>query len=484
MALRRNLSPNPALKNDATGWSGPSGWVRSTSLGALPRTTGFEGTTAGDIATPRALVTAGQQYYWSISIRADEGAIEGEFIVNFYSSPTSGGYISNSGSTVEFSLANGEIARYTVGPYTVPSGGVASSLKINDITGAAEVTAYHVEHVDTAGGYFDGDTLGASWDGSSGNSSSTIREITDTFTVGETYSKTETASGPVGSDAFTLSESFSIAAATTVTDAIAFRDSFLIASLEHDEVLGRNRVEAFTFAASVQRVRVSRRIAASGAAFEPVRGGIVLVLDGYMIRPVDDYEYPAGEPLEYRIEGLANTSGDDVVVQWATVTGTAPANAVWLKFLAAPALNRRLSLLGWSEVERRSRTGIYDVQGRSDPVVVSDVHSSRRLTITCKTDTVAERDTLDAALAEGLACFLHVPRTIALPTLYATVGDYQWRTPGRHSTRAIFEIPLVEVAAPSWTVSAAFNTWQSTLDAHLTWEALTAAIPTWRGVVA
>ena len=48
MAIRRNLSPNPGLKNNTTGnatsWtSSPSGYARQTGVSGMSRTTGFGG---------------------------------------------------------------------------------------------------------------------------------------------------------------------------------------------------------------------------------------------------------------------------------------------------------------------------------------------------------------------------------------------------------------------------------------------------------
>ena len=65
MAFRRNLQPNPALKNNITGnatnWtSSPAGYARQTSVTGMSRTTGFGGTGAIDVVTtPRFAAVAG-----------------------------------------------------------------------------------------------------------------------------------------------------------------------------------------------------------------------------------------------------------------------------------------------------------------------------------------------------------------------------------------------------------------------------------------
>jgi len=55
----------------------------------LPRTTGFTGVDAADINTPRAAVTAGQQYVFSLSVEALAAQQFGAS-VNWYSTPSSG----------------------------------------------------------------------------------------------------------------------------------------------------------------------------------------------------------------------------------------------------------------------------------------------------------------------------------------------------------------------------------------------------------
>ena len=195
-----------------------------------------------------------------------------------------------------------------------------------------------------------------------------------------------------------------------------------------------------------------------------------------MVRPADDYEFPSGTDLDYRIEGVTAAG---VVVQSATVRRQSVADSVWLKFITHPALNQRLTFMGRTEVTRSARTAVFDVRGRSDPVVVSDVHSSRRMTIRCKAETPDEAATLDHALSQGLPCYLQVPETINTPSMYALIGDYQHEAPAIKSMRSVFTIPLVEVAAPPATIVSPQATWQQVLDDYATWEVLMAAAPTW-----
>jgi hypothetical protein len=488
VATRVNLAPNPALKNNATGWTGPSGWVRSTSVsGSLPRTTGFEGSTTGDVLCPRAAVSAGQSYYWAISVKANSD-LHTEFYVNYYAALSGGSFVGNAGRGPSqlVILDSGEASRYVIGPFVTPAGAVSGNIKINDVDASCEITAYQVELASTyAGTYFDGDSTGATWDGTAGNSTSTIREIgsgsgssTQQVQIAEAFTITATADGPVTTEPVTIQSFFSVDAGLPFAESLRLTESFLITSLEWDPVRGRNRISAFTFDLGVVTARVSRR-PVTGGAWQLVRGGTVDVVGGFMSRRVDDYEFPSGVDLEYRIEGVTSASAGSVVAQVATVHRRSIADSAWLKFITQPALNRRLDFMGRTDIARPSRTAVFDVINRSDPVVVSDVHSSRRFTITVKAETQADTDALDYALSRGLPCYLQVPQTYNCPSIYAVVGDYQFEAPARKSQRNVFTIPLTEVAAPPPSVVPPHATWQSLLNQYAAWDDVIAAASKW-----
>jgi hypothetical protein len=421
---------------------------------------------------------------WSVSVKAI-AALSANMLINFYSDLTSGGFIANSGPTVPLNLSAGQVARFVLGPYTVPSGAIAGLLKLNDLDGACEITGYRVApysgNLVKDGAYFDGASTGWSWDGTANLSSSTARIVEEALVLTDSFSILETPSGPVATQPIAFAESLSIAASGTATDSVLFRDGFLIAELEFDETRGRVRVQAFTFGPTVAQVRVRRRVV-TGGRYEDVRGGTVTVLGGFMARPVDDYEYPAGLDADYLIEGLNDVG---VVVQSATVRRDGEQDQAWLKFIANPVLNKPISLLtDFSGVEREARVGLFDVQGASNPIAVTDVHSSQRMTIKVKTETPAETKALDEALKLGIPCFLQVPEGIPVPTMYASIGSYRFVPPTRKSHRSIFEIGLVEIAAPAATIAGAFATWQTVLDSYDTWDQVYAEVATWRELAA
>lgn len=463
-------------------WGASALAIRPAPIDAsvLPRPYAYQGTTAGDVNTPRAAVTPGESYVFSLSVRA-LAAQDFAASVNWYSALSGGSFISNTGAVDQDDLIAGQTDRIVIGPYVAPAGAASAQFKLNGAdAGGLQVTAVRVSpssgDLDEDSEFFDGETAGATWDGAVGGSTSTFRILTETITFSDGFSKSETALGPVGSDAFGFSEVFSIAAASTAVDEFTFADSFLVASASFDETIGRVRIEAFTFPDVVTAMRVSSRIV--GRTWQLLRGGLVPVIGGLAVRPVDDFEYAAGYVTEYLIEGLDEA---EAVRTSAVVSRDGAGDRPWLKFIANPASNTRVVLVDEPvRISRPARTALYDVQGRSDPVVVSDVHGSRRLTVRVVVDTPAAAEQLDATLALGVPLYLQVPPGGPVPSVYATVGDYEWEPPTRTSPRSIFTLPLTEVAAPPPTIAGAFATYQTVLDTYPTYEAVLAAVATYR----
>jgi hypothetical protein len=121
---------------------------------------------------------------------------------------------------------------------------------------------------------------------------------------------------------------------------------------------------------------------------------------------------------------------------------------VYLRVPADSGLDVAITLVGWSEITRPGRNAVFDVVGASLPVVTTEVHSSRRVTISVHTTTVAQRDALDAVLILGRTLELDTPAGLALPGMRVTVGDYAMERIGdRYSTSHRFTIPLTEVGS-------------------------------------
>lgn len=474
--IERNLVPNPSCANDATGWvPTPSGsYARSTSVdAAMPRTTGYEGTGAADINSPRYQVVAGSKYVVSVTIKALV-AQHFELVPNWYNASSGGSFISNAGVT-SITLAAGQVARYVVGPITAPSGAVSGHLKFNDIVnGGVEISGlrsspYSGDAV-ADGIYYDGASAGWTWDGTAGSSTSSKSGFTDAFHATDSFSKSVTAdpNSKTPVDAFHVAETFTIAASGTIPDTFTATDGFLVASLSFDPGRGRVRLDAYTFAPSVTHAVVWRR--RIGGRYEVIRGGVVPVIAGRFSRIVDDFEYPAGDDCEYLIEGRTDT---ELVMQRAVVRRAGVGDKSWIKIVANPRFNLRVNVVGWGKISRKARNGRFDVIGKMNPVITSDFFSAREVTIDVLTRTRSETDALDYALSQGVPIFLQMPSGHDLPTLYASVDNYEHDNPKKKdSGHQLFNIPLIEVDAPPPSVVGTVNSYSTVWDDNVTYDDL------------
>lgn len=162
-----------------------------------------------------------------------------------------------------------------------------------------------------------------------------------------------------------------------------------------------------------------------------------------------------------------------------TASITPVLDTVWIKSIARPFLNRPVTVVDYSDIERPARSGVFTVVGRSFPVAVNDVRGSRRWTLDVMLSTVAEAGDFDLALASGDTLFVHVPADASVPSGYVTVGDTSERRSTPRSVRRIFSLPCTEVAAPGPDVVGAAVNWQTVLNTYATWADVIAAHTTW-----
>ena len=160
-----NLCPNPALSIDPDGWYGPTGSVRQDAIPELPRSTGFDVPRAGNIILPKARITGGKSYEFSVAVRALTNPVSGNAYLHWY---TDGGYLSSSPATPWLAPA-GTVARVSTGLRTAPQNATQALLELRGTSGACQVTAaFYIR----GGGvdYFDGDSPDSVWMGTAGRS--------------------------------------------------------------------------------------------------------------------------------------------------------------------------------------------------------------------------------------------------------------------------------------------------------------------------
>lgn len=165
---------------------------------------------------------------------------------------------------------------------------------------------------------------------------------------------------------------------------------------------------------------------------------------------------------------------------------------VWLKSIRWPFLNRWMQVLDFSDITRASRSGVFDVKGRSVPVSVHDLRGSQQFTLEIVTrdfldasfDALTEDRDLDLTLAASDTLFIHVPDGDETPGGYVTIGNTSAKriAPGRGMTR-IYTLPCTVTAAPSPEIVGTTMTWATVERLYGSWQQLLATNPTWADLI-
>lgn len=191
-----------------------------------------------------------------------------------------------------------------------------------------------------------------------------------------------------------------------------------------------------------------------------------------------DYEFPEGVAYKYRCREY-NAAGTQLAATDYSVSSVTFSGA-WLKIPAAPFLNTAVVIADRSELTNRSRSGLLDVKGRTDPIQIGDVRASVSYTLQLLTETAADEQNLEYTLSTGDVVFLHLPaneRTV--PGGYFSVGDVTRDSTLRRSPRRIWSLPLTKVVPPGPGVAGAAYTWASAAGEYATWSDLMAGNATW-----
>lgn len=215
----------------------------------------------------------------------------------------------------------------------------------------------------------------------------------------------------------------------------------------------------------------------AGAARLPVRGGNPVRPSGGTTL-VYDYEAPLGSPVTYEaFDGTATRKSVGVTLETALN---------WLKAPSYPALNMPVRFSVMPSQERTRRQSAFQVLGRRDPIVISDVRSSTSGAMSLVTLTDEEADALSAVLNEALVVLLQVPGS-RYGSRYLALGDVT-ETPiigKRAMPESRWEVAFQEVAyPPGGVVGDPTGTWQLVKDYYPTWGDLQANESTWLDLLA
>jgi hypothetical protein len=197
---------------------------------------------------------------------------------------------------------------------------------------------------------------------------------------------------------------------------------------------------------------------------------------------IDDYEFDPGVTNYYRarsysaIDALLGTDTDDIVPV---------IDAPWLKSVARPFLNQPVIIEDYSPIKRRNRSASFDIPGRTYPVRVGDVASSRDWVMTVRTETLADAKNLEFLIASGDIVHVQIPLGYDIPGGYVGLGDMDLARVSRplRDDRRRFTLPMTQHAAPAPTVVGYTATWAALLADFGSWTAVLAAFPTWADVL-
>jgi hypothetical protein len=251
--------------------------------------------------------------------------------------------------------------------------------------------------------------------------------------------------------------------------------------LTYDSQLARVRIEASSFAPlGTEYVQVHRQ-APGGVRWTVVRGASRLIPVGGEVA-VDDYEFVPDVLATYRVVAY---SAVDVGLLTESATITPEIGGVWFKSVARPYLNQQVTVQDYEPVQRKSRAGVFEVSGRTMPIVVSDVGGSRRWQTSVMTRTLDAAHALDLLLASGDVVHVQVPAGFDIPAGYVSIGDTSKSRVSRtlNDDKRLFSIPMTECAPPGADVVGVTSTWAGLLAAYGTWTAVLAAFPTWQDVL-
>lgn len=175
MGTRRNLCPNPALNVNAAGWGGDGSAPARTAVSGFSRPYAAVYSSGTYIRTPAGLASLTTQYTLSIEISTPVAA-SGHIYIEWQRNDTS--VIQY--TTASYSVGANTVTRISVTDVSPTDATVYAAAIIVDginlASNGATCSAVLMEQLPNPGFYFDGDTAGASWDGSAGASTSSLTQ--------------------------------------------------------------------------------------------------------------------------------------------------------------------------------------------------------------------------------------------------------------------------------------------------------------------
>ncbi|MEO3974376.1 hypothetical protein [Streptomyces sp. CAU 1734] len=225
------------------------------------------------------------------------------------------------------------------------------------------------------------------------------------------------------------------------------------------------------------------RVAVRGPAGDLVQETIVGDL-----AVVEDHEAPLGVPVTYTLQVSTSptvyrsTSSDSVIIEQP------PDTEIVLKDPGLPA--RQMTAVvakgGMPTWTRKARQSVNLVRGRSLPVVISDVRTSREGSLMLITETAEDISALWWLLEPGSVLLLHWPPLFNERDVYVSVGDVSEAPFVEHAgySDRQWVLPLTEVDRPiGGATGSSGRTWELISTEHDTWLSVLESGSTWLSVL-
>jgi hypothetical protein len=172
VVARHNLCTNPALGVNVTGWGGGS-TPTLTAVAGFGRPNAARYTAGTFMWSAAGAAFAGLSYTVSAYIRTNTFNASGSAYVEWLNS---GGGVIGDTPGAAYTTTSGVVSRVSV-TGTSPANTASARLVMDGVNysvNSADITMVMVEQVGTLDTYFDGGSPGATWDGTPGNSASTL----------------------------------------------------------------------------------------------------------------------------------------------------------------------------------------------------------------------------------------------------------------------------------------------------------------------
>lgn len=203
---------------------------------------------------------------------------------------------------------------------------------------------------------------------------------------------------------------------------------------------------------------------------------------------VEDFEAPLGVELYYHLRLWTPNVGGRATASDPITIPEPPSTVVVLKDPGLPARQTTAVVAkgGQPQWSRKSRQSVNAVRGRSRPVVISDVRTSREGSMTLITETAEELAAMWWLLETGNTILIQWPSLWGEKDMYVAIGDVT-EAPlveyAEYSDRT-WTVPLTEVDRPiGGATGSAGRTWQTVLTDHTDGLDILATYTSWLGLL-